>query len=111
MAWRKGSVAGSSLTVVATYCSACNGHNYLIENTHDMPGPMDFEDNVDDENEGEGEDHDMDNEGRPNSPQARQKRTRNYSDTDQLEAGKYQKAIKAKDSQGKPKPDDWEPKV
>ena len=88
-----------------------NGYNYLIENTHDMPGPMDFEDNVDDANKGEGEDHDMDNEGRPTSPQAGQKRTCHYSDTDQLEAGKYRKAIKAKDSRGKPKVDDWEPEV
>jgi len=95
-----------------------NGYNYLIENTHDMPGPMDFEDNVvdfeddvDDANEGEGEDHDMDNEGRPTSPQAGQKRTRHYSDADQLEAGEYRKAMKAKDSRGKPKADDWEPEV
>ena len=90
-----------------------NSYNYLIENTFDMPGPMDFEDNVDNDNEGEGEgeDHDMDNEGHTTSPQARQKRTRHYSDTDQLEAGEYRKAMKAKDSRGKPKADDWEPEV
>ena len=49
--------------------------------------------------------------GYPPSPQVGQKHSHCDSDIDQLESGKFCKAIKVKDSRGKPKANDWEPKV
>ena len=48
------------------------------------------------------------NNGRPNSPQAGQKRPRRDSDPEQPNIDEYRKAIKVKKSKGKPKADDWE---
>jgi hypothetical protein len=44
------------------------------------------------------------------SPQVGQKYSHRDLDIDQLESGKFCKAIKVKNSQGKPKADDWQPK-
>ena len=54
---------------------------------------------------------DIDDEERPVSPQAGQKRSRCDSDLNPADIGKYRKAIKVKNSRGKPKADDWEPEV
>ena len=49
--------------------------------------------------------------GRPSSPQAGQKRPRHDSDSTQPDINKFRKAVKVKNSKGKPKADDWEPDV
>ena len=72
--------------------------DYLIENSNGMPKLEDIKEDGDDE-------------GCPTSPQAGQQHTHHDSITDHLESGKYHKAIKVKNSWGKPKADDWEPEV
>ena len=55
---------------------------------------------------------DVDNDnGRPDSPQTGKKRPRRDSDPAQLNTNKFRKAIKVKNSKGKPKADDWESDV
>ncbi len=52
-----------------------------------------------------------DDGGHPDSPQAGQKRPRCDSNSTQPDVSKYRKAIKVKNSKGKPKADDWESEV
>ena len=73
-----------------------------IEDDADL-GLEDVEDNADLGLEG-------DDDGRPDSPQAGQKRPCRDSDP-QPNISKYRKAIKVKNSKGKPKADDWEQEV
>ena len=68
------------------------------------PGLEDIEDDTDLGLKG-------DDDGDPNSPQAGQKRPRRDSDHPQPNISKYCKAIKVKNSKGKPKADDWEQEV
>jgi len=64
----------------------------------------DDEDDADLDLEGDGGGH-------PDSPQAGQKRPRCDSNSTQPDVSKYRKAIKVKNSKGKPKADDWESEV
>jgi hypothetical protein len=64
-----------------------------------------------DYNNGDNNNIDIDDEGRPVLPQAGQKRSRRDSDLNPADVGEYRKAIKVKNSRGKPKADDWEPEV
>src|SRR5882762_6655464 len=74
-----------------------------IEDDADL-GLEDVEDNADLGLKG-------DDDGRPDSPQAGQKRPRCDSDPPQPNISKYRKSIKVKNSKGKPKADDWEQEV
>jgi hypothetical protein len=69
------------------------------DNDHNNEIEMDY-DNGDNNNV------DIDEEGRPVSPQAGQKCSRRDSDLNPADIGEYCKAIKVKNSQGKPKADD-----
>ena len=80
-----------------------------------VPGLEDIEDNADLGLEDVEDDTDLglkgDDDGRPDSPQAGQKRPHCDSDPAQPNISKYPKAIKVKNSKGKPKADDWEQEV
>jgi hypothetical protein len=92
--------------------SGDNGDNddpdFNIEGTyHDNNEMLPQEEIEDDDNE----DDNINIDWHPTSPQAGQKRSRHDSDVNQLESSKYRKAIKVKNSRGKPKADDWESEV
>ena len=86
-----------------------------IDDNNDMDHG--FENNQDDFKDGEHECDDLDamdievGNRRPDSPQAGQKHPRCDSDPAQPVTNKFRKAIKMKNSKGKPKADDWEPDV
>jgi len=83
--------------------SGDNGDNddpdFNIEGTyHDNNEMLPQEEIEDDDNE----DDNINIDWHPTSPQAGQKRSRHDSDVNQLESSKYRKAIKVKNSRGKP---------
>ena len=90
-------------------------YNYNNIGDDMVPGLEDIEDDADLGLEDVEDDADLglegDDDGRPDSPQAGQKRPRRDSDPAQPDISKYRKAIKVKNSKGKPKADDWEQEV
>jgi hypothetical protein len=79
---------------------------------HGTPGQNEDYDAVDDNADDFGlENNEDDDNGRPDSPQAGQKCCRHDSNPTQPDVDEYIKAIKVKNSRGKPKADDWEQDV
>jgi hypothetical protein len=87
--------------------------NASIEDIEDHPDHG-FEANQNDNNADSDLDMDMDDDsdnGRPDSPQAGQKRPRRDSDSAPPDINRFREAVKVKNSKGKPKADDWESDV